>query len=252
MLSAVVCSELCYILTLNSNISSFIRKLLHESRFLFNCITFSCRTMNMESSDIADWVLSAILPDQSANASAQRNGSISAVHTALTSLDLTKCTGVTNNGLQVLANLTTLASLDISLGGQVTDGLRHLASLTTLTELNLRNCFEITNDGLKALNGLTSLTRLAFATSDRLTDNGYRTLTNFIGLTDLTIHGYRNNRNNSAMTSTYCYYTPPHSPTYLLSALRPLLSSAPTASVAPTTVTHQHTHHHHISLHTYH
>ena len=87
--------------------------------------------------------------------------------TALNSLNLSNFTTLTNDGLQELASLTALTSLDLTQCGQVTDGLQHLASLTSLTRLNLTNCFEITNNGLQALSSLTSLTSLTFATSLR-------------------------------------------------------------------------------------
>jgi hypothetical protein len=49
----------------------------------------------------------------------------------------------------------------------------------------------------------------------------------------------------SAMTSTYCYYTPPHSPSYLLSAQRPLLlhttTHTTTTSLFTPTISSAHT-----------
>ena len=72
--------------------------------------------------------------------------------TALTSLNLSQCFGITAAGLQDLKYLTALTSLDLSHCPEVKDaGLKELKPLTCLTSLNLVGCWEITAAGLKEL-----------------------------------------------------------------------------------------------------
>eukprot|EP00242_Pyramimonas_sp_CCMP2087_P011203 CAMPEP_0198213910 /NCGR_PEP_ID=MMETSP1445-20131203/35203_1 /TAXON_ID=36898 /ORGANISM="Pyramimonas sp., Strain CCMP2087" /LENGTH=71 /DNA_ID=CAMNT_0043888771 /DNA_START=149 /DNA_END=361 /DNA_ORIENTATION=- len=62
---------------------------------------------------------------------------------------------------QTFAGLTALTSLDLSCCLQVSDeGLRALASFTALNSLNLRGCEQVSDDGLRALlAGLPNLDR---------------------------------------------------------------------------------------------
>jgi hypothetical protein len=60
--------------------------------------------------------------------------------------------------LRSLAGLTALTDLNVSYCSQVTEnGLRALlAGLTALTNLNLEGCWRVSEDGLRTLVGLTA------------------------------------------------------------------------------------------------
>ena len=78
----------------------------------------------------------------------------------ITSLDLTYCDQLSDDGLRSLDCLTVLTSLDLSFCDQVTDeGLPSLAGLTALTSLDLNGCEQVSADGLRSLDCLAALTK---------------------------------------------------------------------------------------------
>ncbi|KAK3241197.1 hypothetical protein CYMTET_49014 [Cymbomonas tetramitiformis] len=106
--------------------------------------------------------------------------------TALTSLNLSYCSGVTDEGVGALASLTTLTSLDLSYCSGVTDeGVRGLAPLTALTSLNLSYCRGVTDEGVRALAPLTALTSLELSGCSKVTSEGVGALAKLTALTSL-------------------------------------------------------------------
>ena len=84
----------------------------------------------------------------------------------ITSLDVGD--KITDTGLEHVAQLTQLTSMDLSGCGTITDtGLEHVARLTQLTSLDLCHC-DITVTGLEHVAQLTQLTNLALG-SDKQT-----------------------------------------------------------------------------------
>ena len=134
----------------------------------------------------------------------------------LQDLNLTKCPGITDHGLEHLASLKELRNLSLEGCDQITDdGLKHLASLTELRSLSLakcryhitkdglqhlaplkqlrnlslEDCFQINNDGLKHLAPLTELRSLSLEGCRHITDDGLKHLAPFKKLRNLSLEG---------------------------------------------------------------
>jgi hypothetical protein len=74
-----------------------------------------------------------------------------------TSLDLSRCEQVSDDGLRSLKCLASLTSLNMTSNRQVLDNeLRSLAGLTALTKLDLSLCDQVSYDGMRSLAGLTA------------------------------------------------------------------------------------------------
>jgi bacterioferritin-associated ferredoxin len=156
------------------------------------------RTLHLKASlDVNDDVLRALAP-----------------LTGLTSLDLSGCVQVTDEGLRAaLAPLARLTSLNLAYCSGLTDkGVRALLPpFTTLTSLNLADCCGVTNEGVKALGSLTALTSLNLASCNRLTDEAVRAQTQLRSLTSLNLthchwlsnEGVRALASLTALTSLY-------------------------------------------------
>jgi len=89
----------------------------------------------------------------------------------LTSLDLTGCVQVLDDGLRAsLAGLTTLTSLNLACCHRVSNvELRALAGLTALTSLDLSFCGQVSDDGLRSLASLPSMSlKLMMRTISRM------------------------------------------------------------------------------------
>jgi hypothetical protein len=81
--------------------------------------------------------------------------------TDLTSLNLSGCFRVTDEGVKALAKLTCLISLNLAYCQRVrTEGVRALSPLTAITSLNLAQCPGVSDEEVKALSPLTALTSL--------------------------------------------------------------------------------------------
>jgi len=81
---------------------------------------------------------------------------------ALTQLDLSRCSLVTNRGVLVLRRLKTLRVLELQGCTRISDeGLRGLAALSGLTSLNVARCSFVTSQGACSILGrVSTLTRL--------------------------------------------------------------------------------------------
>jgi hypothetical protein len=104
---------------------------------------------------------------------------------SLTSLDLYECQLVTDEGLRAVAELKSLEHLNLAGCSLVTDeGLRAVAELKWLEHLDLGDCSKVTDVGLRHLSGLNQLTHLDLSCCLEVTDVGLRHLS---GLNQLTI-----------------------------------------------------------------
>ncbi len=107
--------------------------------------------------------------------------------TKIQSINLKRCSKLTNKGLDHLSNLTSLISLDLNSCKNITDnGLKHLSKLTSLTLLNLEGYNKITNQGLEHLSKFTCLTSLNLSWCE-ITDQGLENLTTLPSLTSLNL-----------------------------------------------------------------
>ena len=91
-------------------------------------------------------------------------------------LDLSGC-GIEDGVLECASSLQRITSLDLSgiwhCPSKTTDtGLEHVAKLTQLTSLNLSCCVKITDTGLEHVAKLTQLTSLDLINCDKITDTG--------------------------------------------------------------------------------
>ncbi len=108
--------------------------------------------------------------------------------TSLTNLDLTRCSGLTDDGIQLLSHLTRLTNLNLSYCNGITnDGIQALSQLTSLQTLSLSECSELTDEGIQALSQLTKLQTLNLAECSELTDEGIQTLSQLTRLTELNL-----------------------------------------------------------------
>ncbi len=105
-------------------------------------------------------------------------------YSKITSINLTECRAITDNGLRVLP--LNLESLQLRGCSQITDeGLRVLPS--SLVSLDLGLCRKITDQGLKELSKLTNLESLDLSCCDEITDTGVTLLTSHIKIVSLTL-----------------------------------------------------------------
>lgn len=92
---------------------------------------------------------------------------------SLVELDLTRCGQITDAGLARLGVLTRLRDLRLSYCDGITDaGLSHLGRLRSLATLDLSGCRAVTDAGLSNLRGLTALRRLNLSDCAGITDAG--------------------------------------------------------------------------------
>jgi len=99
---------------------------------------------------------------------------------ALTHLELVGVTSkkLTANGLRAMSGLTALTYLNLTRCSNVTDaGVRELGGHTKLTELYLHGCSLVTNEGVQELRGLTKLTELCLNYCSKVTDKGLKHVT---------------------------------------------------------------------------
>ncbi|MCE2680486.1 MAG: hypothetical protein LW629_08595 [Burkholderiales bacterium] len=91
----------------------------------------------------------------------------------LTVLDLSNCTDITDQGLAELPRLNFLNVLNLSGCDRITDtGLAHLARLDALVSLDLSGCFDLTDIGLLSLNRLQNLKYLNLTDCEKITPAG--------------------------------------------------------------------------------
>lgn len=93
--------------------------------------------------------------------------------TSLENLNLRNCTGLSNQGVRKLANLSNLTALDLSGCHLLRNcALKELAKLERLEVLNLKNCVKIHDDGMCYLVGAKSLRRLSLEGCHMVTERG--------------------------------------------------------------------------------
>jgi serine/threonine-protein kinase len=108
--------------------------------------------------------------------------------TALNSLSLTTCAGLTDDVLAHVGSVTGLRTLYLAGCEQLTDdGLAHLGGLTALQILDLSFCREVTSRGLAHLRGLTALQTLDLGQCARLDKAGLAHLRGFTALQNLNL-----------------------------------------------------------------
>ncbi len=116
----------------------------------------------------------------------------------LQTLDLSRCgNDITDAGLQALAPLVALQTLNLSFSKNITDtGLQTLGFLVSLQTLNLVRCKKITDAGLQALAPLVSwryrrwtcmsaLQTLDLSACKKITDTGLQALAPLVALQTL-------------------------------------------------------------------
>ena len=87
-----------------------------------------------------------------------------------------RCTTINDEQAQVLSGLRGLKFLDLD-GCRLTDqGVQSLASLTALTTLNLSVCSLISDQGVQSLASLTALTTLSLSWCNLISDQGAQSL----------------------------------------------------------------------------
>lgn len=94
---------------------------------------------------------------------------------SLQSLNLNKCRGLDEAGLQLLSALTTLQILQLKGCEQITDS-HPFSSLTALRELDLGSCKNLTDTGLKGLAPLTALSKLNLVGCGQITAAGLQSV----------------------------------------------------------------------------
>lgn len=109
-------------------------------------------------------------------------------------LHLTNCNNVRNRDLLTISRsglrLHTLTLGDDMFKPWVTNsGLEHIAQITSLTSLNLHECSNVTNNGLVALSSLRGLASLSLKGCDKVTNAGIETLQRHSMLTSLNLYG---------------------------------------------------------------
>eukprot|EP00803_Ostreobium_quekettii_P010600 evm.model.scf_1505.3 EVM.evm.TU.scf_1505.3 scf_1505:14095-15887(+) len=110
----------------------------------------------------------------------------------LESLSLSPRLAVTNADLEAapLGDLPALTALDLSGCSRLSDvGVEHLSRLQHLRDLRLDNCRRVSDQGLAALGCHTGLTRLSLRGCLTLTDEGLAGLKPFVSLTSLSLAG---------------------------------------------------------------
>eukprot|EP00959_Pyramimonas_sp_CCMP1952_P474229 9503094-Pyramimonas_sp.AAC.2 len=81
---------------------------------------------------------------------------------ALTTIELDRCSNVSDEGVKALGSLDTLTDLSLDRCYKVTDeGIKALGSLSKLTALNLSCLNGLTNEGVQAVCSLSTLTSLS-------------------------------------------------------------------------------------------
>jgi hypothetical protein len=101
--------------------------------------------------------------------------------TALTDLNLTKCTNITDSGVALLSSLTALTDLNLAGCTVITDvGLESLSCLTSLTDLNLGSCCRISDAGLQCLSSLTGMRYLNLSSCSNISSDGLGLLSSLI------------------------------------------------------------------------
>lgn len=101
----------------------------------------------------------------------------------LTSLNLTYCVNVTDEGMRAVAELSALVTLNLMQCFKITDeGLRNIRALPSLTTLSVRLCRKVTAAGMDQISQLPSLTSLNLSHCSNVTDDGLRALTDVLGL----------------------------------------------------------------------
>ena len=109
-------------------------------------------------------------------------------------LHLTNCDHIRNRDLQIISrsglHLHTLTLGDDACKPWVTNsGLEHIAQITSLTSLNLHECNNVTNNGLMALTSLQGLASLSLKGCGKLTNAGMEALQRHTTLTSLNLFG---------------------------------------------------------------
>ena len=109
-------------------------------------------------------------------------------------LHLTSCENIRNRDLLIISrsglHLHTLTLGDDACKPWVTNsGLEHIAQITSLTSLNLHECKNVTNNGLLALTSLRGLASLSLKGCGKLTNAGLEALQRHTLLTSLNLYG---------------------------------------------------------------
>lgn len=101
----------------------------------------------------------------------------------LTMLDLQGALNVDDDSLVLVAKLSLLTSLQLNRCTKLTDkGIMHLQPLTQLQVLNLSHCFNLTDKSLEVVGSVTSLNQLYMQQCLNVTDNGLTHLSNLVQL----------------------------------------------------------------------
>jgi hypothetical protein len=109
--------------------------------------------------------------------------------TKLKSLNLTWCSTIREKGLRAVCTLSGLTSLNLSYSVMVTDtGLQAVSNLTGLTSLELRRCNKVTDEGLQAVSRLTGLKSLDLRQCFMVTSAGVDALRRDTASSNLHIH----------------------------------------------------------------
>ncbi len=108
----------------------------------------------------------------------------------LKSIKLVQSSSVDDSSLQVLAQIATLESIDLSGTGITDEGLVELAKLPNLVELNLKGCDNVTGEAFSEFANPHPLKELNLRDATKLNDAGLAELSRFTDLEKLLL--YRN------------------------------------------------------------
>lgn len=100
----------------------------------------------------------------------------------LRSLDLSKCSNLTDTGLQPISELVNLTYLDLPRTKITNTGLQYLSKLVNLTYLNLQGCRGVTDAG-----PLSQLVNLTYLNLDGCNITDTEPLSKLVNLTDLNL-----------------------------------------------------------------
>eukprot|EP00759_Apiculatamorpha_spiralis_P023860 PhF_6_TR27374/c1_g1_i1/m.40274/K10280/FBXL14; F-box and leucine-rich repeat protein 14 len=111
--------------------------------------------------------------------------------TTLTSLSLSGCYQITDIGISNVSQLTSLTFLNLGSCNQMTDaGVAFVSALPSLKTLVLSGFPRITDAGVVRLCVLTSLTSLSLSDCECITDVGVSKVSTLTSLTSLTLSGF--------------------------------------------------------------
>mmetsp|Transcript_43870 Transcript_43870/g.83776 ORF Transcript_43870/g.83776 Transcript_43870/m.83776 type:complete len:577 (-) Transcript_43870:249-1979(-) len=110
---------------------------------------------------------------------------------SLTSLDLSHCESITDFSVLAVAEVTSLADLDLSFTQVTDDALVALTKLPGLTALSLYRCSRVRAEGIRVLGMMSTLRTLSVASGPQVTDKGMVSLASLPELRDLDLSDCR-------------------------------------------------------------